>query len=447
MRGSLRKWRGTLVVLGQVMADIPITVIGGRGPHGLALHLWMKDRGLSGYRLVDPAPHWLSLYGPKGPMQAVGQLRSPRELDFSLGRRERSMVAFREEGSCPLVEVYSLEQARDPHFNESTTPAQRADRHAFWRYSNCLARQSAADAQVIQAKVEELTPLERGWHVRLSNGDSYVSAVIVLASGLMNHLYLPQPWLAWWQQLPKGRAHHAFRFDYHGQNVAGKRVAVLGSSNIATWEAAIRLAHLGAEVTLLSRYPNPVEWQLPFAPHWFTGQYMQTFMTLPAKERLRILKKTHVPATALPGMAASAGDAGVRALHYARIQYAAPLWGGVQLHYKTVAGLQVEQFDHVVAATGVSPRIRELSFIREAAQIAKAPVVVSGPARYRPILDDAGRWKNLPPLYPMGAFALTRAGLAANTLASACVYLPLSMPDILHDAGIANVSEIVPKAA
>lgn len=429
------------------MADIPITVVGGRGPHGLAFHLWMRDRGLSGYALVDPAPHWLPLYGPEGPMQAVGHLRSPRELDFSLGQCERSMVAFCEEGRYPLAEVYSLEQAKDPHINEATTPAQRADRHAFWRYGNCLAQQSAADHQVIQARVEELKPLERRWQVRLSNGDSYVSAVVVLASGLMNHLYLPQPWLAWWRQLPKGRAHHAFRFDYQSHNIVGKRVAVLGSSNIASWEAAIRLAQLGAEVTLLSRYPNPVEWQLPFAPHWFTAQYMQTFMTLPAKERLRILKKTHVPATALPGMAALANEAGVRTLHYARIQYAAPLWGGVQLHYKTVAGLQVEQFDHVVAATGVSPRIKELSYIRDAAQAAKAPVVVSGPARYRPILDEAGRWKNLPPLYPMGAYALTRAGLAANTLASACVYLPLSMPDILRDAGFIGVPDTVPKAA
>jgi hypothetical protein len=44
---------------------------------------------VSGYRLVDAADDWLPLYGPNGPMQAVGELRSPRELDFSLGRPAR----------------------------------------------------------------------------------------------------------------------------------------------------------------------------------------------------------------------------------------------------------------------------------------------------------------------------------------------------------------------
>lgn len=34
----------------------------------------------------------------------------------------------------------------------------------------------------------------------------------------------------------------------------------------------------------------------------------------------------------------------------------------------------------------------------------------------------------------MGAHALTRAGFAANTLASATVYLPLTLPHILKSA-------------
>jgi hypothetical protein len=135
-------------------------------------------------------------------------------------------------------------------------------------------------------------------------------------------------------------------------------------------------------------------------------------------------------------MAARAAALGVRALHYARVQYATELWGGVQLQYKTTEGMHAERFDLVLAATGVSPRLKELPLIAEAARVRKAPVVVSGPARGRPILDEAGRWKNLPPLYPVGAHALTRAGFAANTLASATVYLPLTMPHILGDAGL-----------
>ena len=106
---------------GETLPDIPFTVIRGRGPHGLALHLWMRDRGLSGYRLVDAADDWLPLYGPSRPMQATGHLRSPRELDFTLGHPERSMAAFvDEDGSRPLGNVYSLGDAASETFNRRT---------------------------------------------------------------------------------------------------------------------------------------------------------------------------------------------------------------------------------------------------------------------------------------------------------------------------------------
>lgn len=429
------------------MVDIPIAVIGGRGPHGLALHLWMQDRGLTGYRLIDPAPHWLALYGPEGPMQAVEHLRSPRELDFSLSRPERAMGAYCEDGNYPLAGVYSLDDAQDPAFNSATTPAQRAERLTFWRYANAIAQASGADRYVIQAAVTGLRPMAAGWQLELSTGEQLTSAVVLLATGLMPHLHIPQPWRLWWQQLPPARRHHALALDYRALELEGKRVAVLGSSNTASWEAALALARRGASVTLLSRHPHAVERQLPFSPYWFCQDFMRRFMQLPAKVRLRQLKHVHVPASALPGTAASAKAAGVRVIYEARVRYAAPLWGRVQLHYQTPSGLQAMQVDHLVAATGATPRIRDLPLLRVAAQQAKAPVVVSGPARHRPILDDVGRWKNLPPLYPLGAFALARAGLAAATLASAVVYLPLVLPDILQDAGLKDARELALQAA
>lgn len=77
------------------LEHVPITLIGGRGPHGLALHLWMRDRGLDGaYALVDPAPTWLPTYGDGGLARFTEWLRSPRELDFSLGDPERAMTAW-----------------------------------------------------------------------------------------------------------------------------------------------------------------------------------------------------------------------------------------------------------------------------------------------------------------------------------------------------------------
>lgn len=395
----------------------------------------MQDRGLGGYRLVDPAPDWLPLYGPNGPMQATGHLRSPRELDFSLGNPHRAMAHFRDQdGSYPHAGVYSLQEAADETFNLTTTPAQRAPRLAFWRYANCVARESGADAHVLRAGVARLEPIQNRWRVHLQDGRRFETAVVVLATGLAPHLRIPRPWRVWWERLPEGTRHHALPFRYEKETLAGRRVAVLGSSNLATWEAALRAAEAGAKVTLLSRALNPIEWQLPFPPPWFTEATMRRFMALEGAKRLRTFKKTHIPNTALPGMAARAAALGVRALHYARVQYATELWGGVQLQYKTAEGMHAERFDLVLAATGASPQLKELPLIAEAARVRKAPVVVSGPARGRPILDEAGRWKNLPPLYPMGAHALMRAGFAANTLASATVYLPLTLPHILGDA-------------
>ena len=422
------------------LSDVPLTVIGGRGPHGLALHLWLQDRGLSGYRLVDAADDWLPLYGPNGPMQAVGELRSPRELDFSLGCAERGMAHFTDEdGSQPLANVYSLQDAACEMFNLSTTPAHRAPRLAFWRYANCVARRSGADAHVLKAEVVRLDPLsgrsQDSWRVQLADGRSFGTAAVVLATGLGPHLRIPLPWRAWWRHLPEANRAHALKLRY-ADDLAGKRLAVAGSANLATWEAAIRAAERGAKVTLLSRAPAPIEWQLPFPGGWFREATMAAFMALPAQKRLRILQKTHIPNTALPGLAARAEALGVRVLHHARVQYASPLWGGVQLQYKTVSGDHAEIFDLLVAATGVAPRLKELPLIADAARAYKAPVVVGGPVRHRPILDDSGRWKNLPPLYPMGAHALMRAGFGANTLASATVYLPLTLPHILKAAGL-----------
>jgi NAD(P)-dependent dehydrogenase (short-subunit alcohol dehydrogenase family) len=426
------------------LSDVPLTVIGGRGPHGLTLHLWLQDRDLTGYRLVDAADDWLLLYGPSGPMQAVGELRSPRELDFSLGCAERGMAHFTDEdGSQPLAGVYSLQDAACETFNLSTTPAHRAPRLAFWRYANCVARRSGADAHVLKGEVVRLEPLsgrsQDSWRVPLADGRSFGTAAVVLATGLGPHLRIPLPWQAWRQHLPEANRAHALKLRY-ADDLAGKRLAVTGSANLATWEAAIRAAEQGAKVTLLSRAPAPIEWQLPFPGGWFREATMAAFMALPAQKRLRILKKTHIPNTALPGLAARAEALGVRVLHHARVQYASPLWGGVQLQYRTASGECAEYVDLLVAATGVAPRLKELPLIADAARAYKAPVVVGGPVRHRPILDDSGRWKNLPPLYPMGAHALMRAGFGANTLASATVYLLLTLPHIVKSAGLGSAS-------
>ncbi len=420
------------------LPDIPITVIGGRGPHGLALHLWMRDRGLEGcYALVDPAASWLSLYGDDGPARFTEHLRSPRELDFALGDPARSMTAWRAaDGSRPLAYVYALAEVADPHVNAAIGPERRVPRRAFLRYAADMAARSGADAHVVQATAEALVPDDAGWRVSLDDGRSFRTRVVLLATGMAPHLRVPPPWELWWRHLPGDLAELALRADARPERLRGRRLAVLGSSNVATWEAAVHAARAGAEVTLLCRRGAPIERQFPFDVAWFDPRTLQAFSLLEPRERLRRLKRTHVPKSTPPGSRSAAEAAGVRLLFGARIRAATELWGGVQVQWRDDRGERAERFDRVWASTGGDPRPRELPFLAGAVGGGRGPVVVGGPARHLPITDACGRWQQLPPLYPLGHLAFARAGFAVTTLASAGRYLPQLMPSVLADAGV-----------
>jgi len=420
------------------LPDRPITVVGGRGPHGLALHLWMRDRGLEGcYALVDPSPVWLPLYGDDGPARFTECLRSPRELDFALGDVDRSMTAWRDaDGTRPMADVYALAEAADPHANAAIGPARRVPRRAFVRYAHDLAKRSGADEHVVHAALHALVPEDGGWRVELDDGRAFRTSVVLLATGMAPHLRVPAPWEAWWRHLPSGVAELALRADGAPERLRGRRVAVLGSSNVATWEAAVHAARAGAEVTLLCRRSAPIERQFPFDVAWFDPQAMAAFARLEPRDRLRRLKRTFVPKSTPPGSRAAAEAAGVRLVFDARVRFATELWGGVQVQWRDARGERAERFDRVWASTGGDPRPRELPFLAGAIGGGRGPVVVGGPARHLPITDACGRWRNLPPLYPLGHLAFPRAGFAVTTLASASRYLPQLMPSVLEDAGV-----------
>lgn len=416
-----------------------IAVIGGRGPHGLALHLLLSDLGLAEEALlIDPAASWLPLYSASGAAHAAEHLRSPRELDFALGDPSRSMVRWFDaaSGTTPLAGVYSIEEARDPRAMGEVPPERRARRSDFHRYAQQVAAASGAAERLVFGAVERLCRTSEGWRLHLAGGDAVDARVVLLASGSSDHLYLPQPWRLWWQHLPKGRVAHTFDAATREHDLKGRSLAVVGSSNAAAYEAAIAAARRGARVTLLSRREAPIERQLPIDPYWFDPEVMQTLQRLPTARRLRELKKRFVPKSTLPGTSALARSLGVRVLHSARIRFATELWGGVQLQWRDAVGERAEPFDFLWAASGIEPRPRELPFLREAAQSARAPVIVGGPARGLPITTESGEWQGMPGVYPLGHFALGAVGFGAATLASASRLLPLRLPSLLAQAGL-----------
>ena len=421
------------------LTRVPIALIGGRGPHGLALHLLLRDLGLEGIALlIDPAPQWLPLYGASGAAHAVVHLRSPRELDFALGDPARAMGAWVDplSGNRPLANVYGLAEMHDPQALAGIGAERRAKRTDFHAYAASVAAGSGADAHLLRAAVVRMDRCADGWRLELSSGALVEARVVLLASGSTDHRYLPQAWRVWWQHLPEGRAAHVFDPLARTVEVRGRSLAVIGSANAASSEAAIDAARRGARVTLFSRREAPIERQLPIDPYWFDPAVMRGIFQMPTSMRLKALKKRFVPKSALPGSAELARSLGVHHRYGARIRYATELWGGIQLQWRDDSGERAEHFDLLWAATGVEPRPRELPFLREAAGVARAPVVVGGPARGLPIIDRGGAWQGMPGLYPFGHFALSAIGYAAPTLASATRWLPLRLPEILAAAGI-----------
>jgi hypothetical protein len=89
--------------------------------------------------------------------------------------------------------------------------------------------------------------------------------------------------------------------------------------------------------------------------------------------------------------------------------------------------------DIMIAATGPTLRLKDNPLVNEVARAYRAPIFTQGMQKHLPILrqEPLGAWKNLPPFFPMGVYARGTAGLAANSMASATVYLPLVLEQLL----------------
>ncbi|MEM6429943.1 MAG: NAD(P)-binding domain-containing protein, partial [Deinococcota bacterium] len=381
-----------------------LCIIGGRGPHGLAAHLYLQDRGFTDYCLLDPASSWLPLYSPDG-IASVKHLRSPRELDFSLGDSRRSMANFvAEDGSRPLANVYSLQDMQQKHPRGDCWPRQHAERRVFWHYANALAEQSKAVDYLIPEAAQRLEHDGSHWHITTSDGNCVRARAVILATGLLPHIQAPRSWW-WWQHLPAERKALALQPSAKNtalNNVAGKRVVVVGSSNLSAWETATHAAQLGAEVTLLVRAQQPTVQTLPFAAHWFTESFMREFCELPQAQRLRQLNR-YRPTSIMPVTLQDACAAGVEVRLGARVRSAVADGRGVQLLYAW-SGCQLDlensrpercvtqQLAHagehsiyadiIVAATGAALRLKELSLVQDAARMHRGPVLTQGPHKH-----------------------------------------------------------------
>jgi len=430
----------------------------------------------------------LPLYSPQG-ATAVRHLRSPRELDFSLGDNQRSMANFVDsDGTRPLAGVYGLQDAQQ----NPQQPQQHAERSTFWRYANHVAKQSKADDYLVAEAARRLEPdttsTPTRWRITTTSGHIIRARAVILATGLVPHYQAPRTWL-WWEHLPahnkalalqppqlpspqapsqqapsqqapsqqapsqQASSGQALMPILNREQLAGKRVVVVGSSNLTAWETATSAAQLGAQVTMLVRAQRPTVQTLPFDATWFTETCVRHFSQLPQAQRLRQLN-CYRPTSIMPITLQEACEHHIKVHVGAKVRSAVEDGRGVQIlyawsgctldtknsHPEQVITEQVARSgehsvhaDIMIAATGATLRLKEHALVSEVARAYRAPIFTQGMQKHLPILgqEPLGGWKNLPPLFPVGAYARGVAGLAADSMASATVYLPLVLEQLL----------------
>lgn len=174
--------------------------------------------------------------------------------------------------------LYSFSFAPNPAW--SRTFASRDEIHAYLR--DCADRQKLAahlrcNAQVDSAAFDDGAGV---WRVRLADGSELAARILVSATGQLSNPLLPQ--VAGLQDFA-GPAFHSARWD-HSVDLAGKRVAVIGTGASAT-QFVPQIAARAARLTVFQRSPAYI---IP-RPDRAYGPWQQTlFRRLPWTMRLQI---------------------------------------------------------------------------------------------------------------------------------------------------------------
>jgi cation diffusion facilitator CzcD-associated flavoprotein CzcO len=383
------------------------------------------------------------------------------------------------DGTCPMAGVYSLQAAQQ----QPQQPQQHAKKDTFWRYANHIAKQSKADDYLVPEAAVRLEPdtafTPTRWRITTTSGNIIRARAVILATGLVPHYQAPKTWL-WWEHLPAHNKALALQSPQQSsqqspqqssqqssqklstqslmpilnrERLAGKRVVVVGSSNLTAWETAVSAAQLGAQVTMLVRAQRPTVQTLPCDATWFTETCVRHFSQTPQAQRLRQLN-CYRPTSIMPITLQDACERHIKVHVGAKVRSAVKDGRGVQIlygwsgytldtensHPEQVITKQVTRSgEHsvyaniMIAATGPTLRLKDNPLVNEVARAYRAPIFTQGMQKHLPILrqEPLGAWKNLPPFFPMGAYARGTAGLAANSMASATVYLPLVLEQLL----------------
>jgi FAD-dependent urate hydroxylase len=196
-----------------------ITIIGA-GPYGLSAAAHLRAAGVEARVFGDPMSFWQKQM-PKGMC-----LRSSWSAShISDPRQELTLDAYCRQLGDRFSKPIPLER--------------------FVAYGQWFQRQVAPDLD--RRLIQNVEPTAKGFNVALSDGETFTSGRVVVATGINNFANRPRVF----DEIPAELASHTREHDDLGK-FSGKRIAVIGAGQSALESAAL-LREAGAEVEVIAR--------------------------------------------------------------------------------------------------------------------------------------------------------------------------------------------------
>jgi predicted ATP-grasp superfamily ATP-dependent carboligase len=204
----------------------PVVVIGA-GPCGLAAAAHLRDYGI-----------WMRVFG--------------EPLEFWSERMPEGMLLRSRRRSSNIADPHRALTISD--YEESEGRALRSPtltREQFIDYGRWFATQVAPELDA--RRVTAVARADRGFRLRLDDGEDLAASRVIVAAGLVPFMYRPEPFAS----LPGAMVSHAYEHaDLSG--FSGRRVAVIGSGQSALEYAAL-LHECDADVQVLARHEG-IRW-------------------------------------------------------------------------------------------------------------------------------------------------------------------------------------------
>lgn len=235
------------------------------------------------------------------------------------------------------------------------------------------AFQQAMVPSLEPVQVRSLRRVAGGFGLELANGESLQCRRAIVASGISNYEYVPEPLAALPAQLC---SHSSARRDL--SCFAGKQIIVVGAGSSAT-DVAASLRQQGASVTLVARHPIQFHehqprrslWKRVTEPNFGLGPNLRStvytlapdlFRRLPVDIRQRIVRRHLGPAGGWFIRDEVIGQVPMFCEH--QLRSARPIGSRVELQIEDNRGAATSLLaDHVICATGYRVSLPRLDFL------------------------------------------------------------------------------------